>query len=47
MENGRKIILWKIQEKSQLENDRMENAHHEKWQKSHTMENARKLNVGN
>ena len=27
LENGRKITSWKMEEKSPLENDRMENAH--------------------
>ena len=36
-EKGRKNTPWKMQEKSQLENDRMEYAHHGKWQKSHTL----------
>ena len=47
MEKGRKTTPWKMQEKSQLENDRMENAHNGKLQKNHTLENARKFTSGN
>ena len=33
--------------KSQLEYDRMENAHHGKWQNSHTMESETKSTIEN
>ena len=33
MEKGRKCTAWKMTEKSQLENDRMENAHPENGRK--------------
>ena len=36
MENDRIVTPWKMEENSLIENARMENTHHGKWQKSHT-----------
>ena len=46
MENDGKNTYWKMEENTPLENDRMENAHHGKWQKTHTLENDRKCCTG-
>ena len=46
LENDRKITPWKMTENTTLENDRMENAHPEKWQKIHNLENNKKYTTG-
>ena len=43
MENDITVTPWKMEENSSIENARMENAHIRKWQKNHTLENARKF----
>ena len=47
MENDRIVAPWKMKENSSIENARMENTHHVKWQKNHTLENARNSSFQN
>ena len=46
MENVRKTTPWKMIEKAQSENDRMENAQPGKCKKNHTPEIVRKITIG-
>ena len=47
MENDRIVTPWKMEENSSIENARMENTHLGKWQKNHTLENARNSSLQN